>query len=193
MKTALFTNLQYFFPLVKWSVRVLAPSKARNRLTARNSLNMHVQQPLNCTCAVAVYFLNATKTRVVYNKSIIWWLRRQYGWTLHSCAVFSLACGLWKYGRTRAISSHIYLLTYQIIYMYVQQTHTCTHTHTPTTHTHTHTHTDPSSCSSWILFFFSLTGSSWAATFLRWAGLNSSCVRNNNHMHTNKHLHYKVS
>ena len=38
--------------------------------------------------------------RVVYNKSIIWWLRRQYGWILHSCAVFSLACGSWKYGRT---------------------------------------------------------------------------------------------
>ena len=29
MKTALFTDLQYFFPLVKGSVHVLVPSKAR--------------------------------------------------------------------------------------------------------------------------------------------------------------------
>ena len=35
-----------------------------------------------------------------------------------------------------------YLLTYQIIYMYIQQTHMHTHTHTHTpTHTHTYTHT----------------------------------------------------
>ena len=33
MKTALFTNLRYFFPLVKGSVCVLVPSKARNRPT----------------------------------------------------------------------------------------------------------------------------------------------------------------
>ena len=35
MKTALFTNLQYFFPLVKGSVRVLAPSKATKLQTGR--------------------------------------------------------------------------------------------------------------------------------------------------------------
>ena len=29
---------------------------------------------------------------------IIWWLRRQYGWTLHECAaIFSRAAGEWKY------------------------------------------------------------------------------------------------
>ena len=38
----------------------------------------------------------ATKIRVIY--PIIWWLRRQYRWILHSCAVFSLSCGSWKYG-----------------------------------------------------------------------------------------------
>ena len=34
MKTALFTNLRYFFPLVKGSVHMLVPSKDRNRPTA---------------------------------------------------------------------------------------------------------------------------------------------------------------
>ena len=38
----------------------------------------------------------ATKIWVIY--PIIWWLRRQYRWILHSCAVFSLSCGSWKYG-----------------------------------------------------------------------------------------------
>ena len=76
IKTALFSNLWYFFPLAKGSVRVLVPSKARNRPTAWSSLNCTQQWPLNCACAVAVYFLDATKIRVVYNKSIIWWLRR---------------------------------------------------------------------------------------------------------------------
>ena len=28
------------------------------------------------------YPLDATKIRVVHNKSVIWWLRRQYGWIL---------------------------------------------------------------------------------------------------------------
>ena len=54
---------------------MLVPSKARNRPTAWNSLNMHAQQPLNHACTVAVYFLDAIKIRVVYHKSIIWWLR----------------------------------------------------------------------------------------------------------------------
>ena len=31
------------------------------------------QRPFSCTCTVAVYFLDATNIRVVYNKSIIWW------------------------------------------------------------------------------------------------------------------------
>ena len=59
------------------------------------------------------------------------------------------------------------------------------HTHAHT-HTDTHTHTDLFSCSSWILLFLPLTGSSWADTLLRWACLNSSCVRNYNHIHTNR-------
>ena len=74
---------------------------------------MHAATTLNCACVVAVYFLDATKVRVVYNKSIIWCLRRQYGWILYSCAAFSLACGSWKY------SQPYYLLTHQIIYTYV--------------------------------------------------------------------------
>ena len=28
-------------------------------------------------CALSVYFLDATKIRVLYNESIVWWLRRQ--------------------------------------------------------------------------------------------------------------------
>ena len=82
-------------------------------------------------------------------------------------------------------------------------THTRTHarTHTRThTHTHMHTHTeevscdtDSCSCSSWILLFLPLTGSSLADTVLSWACLNSSCVRNYHHMYTNRstQLHTK--
>ena len=69
------------------------------------------------------------------------------------------------------------------------QTHTCMHTCMHTcTHKHTDTHTNPCSCSSWILLFLLLTGSSWADTLLSWACLNfscvclNSCVRNHNHI-----------
>ena len=41
MKTALFTDLRYFLPLVEGSVRMLVPSKARNRPAASSLLNMH--------------------------------------------------------------------------------------------------------------------------------------------------------
>ena len=61
MKTALFTNLQYFLPLVEGSVCVLVPSKARNRPPRSNLLNMHMQRPLYCACAVAVNLLGAAK------------------------------------------------------------------------------------------------------------------------------------
>ena len=42
MKTALYTDLRYFLPLVEGSVRMLVLFKARNRPAARSSLNMHV-------------------------------------------------------------------------------------------------------------------------------------------------------
>ena len=82
IKTALFTNLQYFFPLIKESIRMLAPSKARNRPKAWSSLNMHAARPLNRSCAVAVYFLDTTKIGVVYNDYIY------YRRTSFNCVVY---------------------------------------------------------------------------------------------------------
>ena len=62
MKMALFTDLRYFLTLVEGSVRMLVPSKARNRPAARSLLNMHAQRPLYCACALAVYLLGAAKS-----------------------------------------------------------------------------------------------------------------------------------
>ena len=42
MTTALYTDLQYFLPLIEGSVRMLVASKAGNRPAARSLLNMHV-------------------------------------------------------------------------------------------------------------------------------------------------------
>ena len=71
------------------------------------------KRPLNRACTVAIYFLDATKTKVVYNKSIIWWLRRQYGWILHECAaIFSRAAGEWKY------STYMYITFTFISYLF---------------------------------------------------------------------------
>ena len=50
MKTALFTDLRYFFPLVKGSVRALAPSKART-----GPQNMHAVPIMH-----SHYFLDAS-------------------------------------------------------------------------------------------------------------------------------------
>ena len=109
MKMALFTNLRYFFPLVKWLVHVLALSKARNRLTAWSSLNMHAKRPLNHTCTVAIYLLDATKIRVVYNLL---------------CYIFT---HLAAHKNADTYSCNIqpyYLLTHQIIYIYTTGSHT---------------------------------------------------------------------
>ena len=42
MKTALYTDLRYFLPLIEGLVGRLVPSKAGNRPAARSLLNMHV-------------------------------------------------------------------------------------------------------------------------------------------------------
>ena len=50
MKTALYTNLWYFLPLVEGSVCVLVLSKARNRPVALNSL-VNMQACSNDICS----------------------------------------------------------------------------------------------------------------------------------------------
>ena len=56
MKTALYADLRYFFPLIEEWVRILVPSKAGNRPAARSLLNMHVAMILvlcmrsSCLC-----------------------------------------------------------------------------------------------------------------------------------------------
>ena len=60
---------KYFLPLVEGLVRVLVPSKARNRPASSLKLikYAHMQQrPLYRACTVAVYLLGATKIRVYY-------------------------------------------------------------------------------------------------------------------------------
>ena len=62
-------HLWYFLPLVEGLVRVLVPSKARNRPASSLKLikYAHMQQrPLYRACTVAVYLLGATKIRVYY-------------------------------------------------------------------------------------------------------------------------------
>ena len=63
------------------------------------------QWPLYRTCPVNVCLVGATKISIIND---FWWMRRPCGWILHECAgLFSLACGLWKYKCTHAVSSHI--------------------------------------------------------------------------------------
>ena len=59
MKAALFTDLRYFLPLVEGLVRMLVPSKARNRPVARSLLNMHAATTF---VLVAVYLLGTAKS-----------------------------------------------------------------------------------------------------------------------------------
>ena len=63
MKTALFTDLRYFLPLVEGLVHMLVPSKARNRPAVRSSLNMHAATTFVLRMrAVAVYLLGTAKS-----------------------------------------------------------------------------------------------------------------------------------
>ena len=82
MKKALLLTI--LFPLVKGSVRVLAPSKARNRPTAWSLLNMHrgttFEPYMRSSCLFSRF-----RMVYIYNKS---------------CAIFSFTCGSWKYSRT---------------------------------------------------------------------------------------------